>query len=186
MITIPSSGLWGTIAGYLNLNFAEIPNAGSSDHIFKPVAPLVLTNAWQVVQGDWVGSATPVGATVDSATGVFTLTAAGRWKPTLERIYHQHDTIPATPVRVYIKVQTSVDGTNWVDTDFERSSLMSAATANDEPAIVSFTTDFFVDVVSTPVYFRILSKADEGGANPTLTELLLAKVTSNIIGIVPS
>ena len=186
MITIPNSGLWGTIAEYLNLNFAEIPNAGSSDHIFKPVAPLVLTNAWQVVQGDWAEGVTPVGITFDNATGVFTLTTTGRWRPTIERIYHQHDTNPATPININIKVQTSDDEITWVDTDFERVSIISAASANDEPAVQSFTTDFFVDVTSTPVYFRILSKADEDGANPTLTELILVKVTSNIIGIVPS
>ena len=186
MITIPTSGLWATIAGYLNLNFAKVPNAGSTDHIFKPDPHLALTNAWQVVQGNWVENVPSVGSSVDPATGVFTLTTIGRWRPTIERIYHQHDRAPSVPVMLHIKIQSSIDTINWIDTDFVRSSTISAATAIDEPAILSFNTDVTLDVVSVPIYFRILVMADEGGATPTETDLTLVKVTSNIIGHVPS
>lgn len=164
---------------------ARIPNAGSSEHTFEPASSMILTNAWQVVTDNWVEHEPPEGVTLDNATGVYSLSKTGRWKPTLERIYHQHDRAPATPIMIYIKIQVSTDNINWTDTDFNRSSIISAATATDEPAVQSFTTDLFVDVTSLPSYFRLLVKADEGGATPDQTELILMKITSNIISNVP-
>lgn len=185
--TVPRDNeLWGPIADIINANFANVSNNGSSEHLYNPTTPLLLTSTWQVVTTDWVEGAPPDGVVLDNATGSFELSTTGRWESMLERIYHQHDVNPATPVIVYIKVQTSDDEVTWVDTGFERSSIMSAATANDEPAVQSFTTAFFVDVSAVPVYFRVLVKADEGGADPTQTELILMKSNSKIISNVPA
>ena len=185
MITIPSSGLWGTIAEYLNLNFGEVHNVGSLEYTFKPTVHLPLTNAWQVVAGEWEESVSPIGGSLDPVTGVATINTTGRWSTTLERIYHQHDVNPSSPVVVSIKIQASMNGTDWVDSTFERSSQISTATANDEPAILTFTSNGFIDIVGTPSYFRVLVKGEEGAASPAETDLALLKVSANIIGHVP-
>ena len=177
-----------------NRNLATLANtttaisyAGSGDHSFNPVeGTFLLTNAWQVVSGDWSENSTPVGGSLDSATGIFTITATGRWNISLERIYHNHDTNPTEPIMVYIKIQADIgDGNGWVDTPFNRSSIISAATNNDEPAILPFTSPFNFDIGINPTLFRILVKADEDGATPDQVELAKMKIVGNIVGNIP-
>ena len=105
----------------------------------------------------------------------------------LERIYHNHDRSPSVSCEVGIKIQIDInDGNGFVDTPFLRYSLISAATANDEPAILSFSTNFILDVPIAGSKFRILVMGTEGGVDNSDLHLLKMKTVSHVISAIPT
>ena len=65
-------------------------------------------------------------------------------------------------------------------TGVNRETIIAAATANDEPSVVSFASPFIFEVQSGD-YFEFYIKAMENGNNPLDTRLSLMQLTTHKI-----
>lgn len=92
---------------------------------------LLLTSNLQTVSG-WVPFVPYIGFTEEN--GMIIVEKSGIYDVSIERTYSNGETNPSEPVKLYIEV--------WINgmQSFDREAIISSATANDEPAILSVTS----------------------------------------------
>ena len=138
---------------------------------YEMTTPLQLTTTKTLITG-FTEVVTPKNISYDS--GIFTIAVGGTYKFELERIYTNTDTNPADIVEVTFTIE------GGGATVFSRTYALSAATSNNEPAILSFTTPNIASV-TTGDEIKMYVSATDGGVDPELTYLSLARVTSHKI-----
>ena len=177
--TIPSSGLWGYIAGLLNSNFAIIPVTAYCDYSTAP--NLLLTTTPTILTG-WAEETSPVG--ISEALGEITIASEGIYNVIIERSYLNTDNNPSDLVTVTIAVESDdQQGGGWV-TIFSREVPIPSATGNDEPATLAFTTPANRPITAG-TKFRVMVSAQDDGANPQETYLSRSKIVANLIHPLP-
>lgn len=132
---------------------------------------ITLTNAYQLASS-FTSMVTAKNITL--ASGVFTAVVSGVYTWALERIYQNEDTNPVSPISVYVDVRKN--GISYL----ERSVIIGAATASDEPSIVSFTSPFIIEAEADD-YFEFYFKAEEGAISPANTYLTRLQLTADKI-----
>ena len=132
---------------------------------------LQLTNTYQQIT-TFNQLLTPVNITM--VGGAFTTTTSGVFSWTLERVYTNGDSNPTAPIILSIDVRK-----NGVSV-FNKTAIIGAATAGDEPSTISFTTPFIMSVNAGEV-FTFHFKAEENGATPSDTILERVQLTANKI-----
>lgn len=156
-----------------------LPPEAWSDHSTNP--NLVLTNTPQLVTG-WVEELTPVGIT--ESGGTFTANVRGIYNIMLERIYMNADTNPALLVNLTIRVDADDQQGGGFLPIFERTAPIMSATANNEPAVLSFMTPSNREILAG-TQFRVYVSAEDGGGNPQEATLVRAKIVTNLIHTLP-
>ena len=111
---------------------------------------------------------------IAQSNGTVTVGASGVYVLSLEKIYRNEDVSPSEPIRIYTDIRK-----NGVSI-YSRDVLISAATANDEPAVMSCTTPMMFNLAQGD-YFEMFVRAEEGANSPTDT--YLAKIESTIYKI---
>lgn len=157
----------------------ELPPTGYCDFSVNPT--LTLTTTPTVVTG-WVENEVAPAVGISESGGEFTVTTDGIWRSSLERVYENGDNNPALLVTVTIAIEEDTGG-GYVELWTRTAPLMSA-TANDEPAILSFTTPSN-RVVLAGTKLRILVSGQDGGGNPADARFLSAKFVANIMSKTP-
>lgn len=145
---------------------------------FKVVPNLLLTTTPTVLTG-WTSDDPLYNQGVSESGGEFTVVNAAVYKVDLERVYQNNDNNPALLVNVTITVEAKPDGGSYAPI-FSRTAPISSATANDEPAILSFTTPTNLPITANSK-FRILVSAEDGGGNPQECYFVRAKVVANAV-----
>lgn len=173
-VSVPvEANIYQSLLDLINANFvSEI----SCD--YGITAPILLTFTPQLITG-LVPGVTPVG--ISESAGRITVSEGGKFEVLLERIYENKDNNPADKVFVYIVINKNSDPTPV----FERTAPISSATANDEPAILPFTTPALVDITAGD-YFEISVAAIDGGATPQDTSLIRLNIVVNKINNLPA
>ena len=144
---------------------------------YSSIVGLQLTTTPTVLTG-WGTGLTPVG--VIESGGEFTVTQGGLWKIDIERIYRNEDSNPALLVNVRIIIEADdQQGGGYVEI-VNRVSPISSATANDEPAILTFTSPAILPVIAG-TKFRIKFSGEDNGANPTNTSVLRCDVVGFLL-----
>lgn len=157
----------------------ELPPTGYCDFSVNPT--LTLTTTPTVVTG-WVENEVAPAVGISESGGEFTVTTDGIWRSSLERVYENGDNNPALLVTVTIAIEEDTGG-GYVELWTRTAPLMSA-TANDEPAILSFTTPSN-RVVLAGTKLRILVSGQDGGGNPADARFIRAKFVANIMSKTP-
>lgn len=135
---------------------------------YESAPNLVLTTTPQRVNA-FTELISPNGVTYDD--GVFSVLKDGLIKFDMERVYINTDTNPTDPIILNIDVR--VNG----ETLFSRTATISTATANDEPATLSYTTPVLAEFkLGDDV--ELYTSASMNGANPVDTELVRFKVVA--------
>ena len=140
---------------------------------YDATTPTALSLTPVMVSG-FLQTIAPVGFTY--ANGVFTVDdeLGGVYEAVVERVYENNDTNPASPVEVTIDVR--VNGSSV----FTRTLPISAATANDEPAYLTITSDFIYEL-SNGDELSVYVSAEENGSNPDDCNLFNMRVTAKKI-----
>lgn len=165
-------------ADALQLVVDAINNRVCCEFTTKPDLPM--TSTFTTVTG-WTSDDTQYNIGISELNGEFTFTASGLIQVHLERRYRNEDTNPSVGVVVEIEVQRKLDAGGIYETIFNRTAAIGAATANDEPEILSFTTPTNIPVTAGNV-FRIRVRAVEGVGSPSACFFELCKVVANRIG----
>lgn len=137
---------------------------------------ITLTTTPQIVTG-WVGDLPPVNIT--ESAGRITVNADGIYNITLERIYENDDNNPT--LQVFVDIEVRKNGVAI----FTREAPIPSATANDEPAIMTFTTPS-LRMVSASDYFEVFVWGSDNGANPQDTRLIRMKITADKVHNLPT
>lgn len=166
-------------ADQIELAGEDIPMTAYCDFDYSPVGGLLLTTT-PVVITEWTELVPPIG--ISQATGNITVDFDGVYNISLERIYKNDDQNPLDIVTVSIAIEA--DTGSGFEPFFSRTAPISAATSNNEPAILSFTTPANRSVTAGTM-FRILVSGQDGGGNPQECYLARAKVTANLIHNLP-
>lgn len=149
---------------------------------FEMDTELQLTIASQIVTG-WAPKSTPTGISTDGT--VITLGYDGIYWLDIERIYKNTEANPAAIISVTIDVQYDDNSGAGFVSSFQRTMPISSATANNEPAILSFSTpSVFPAIAGTKL--RVRFSAVDGVAEPTDTYLVLTRINANLIQNLPA
>jgi hypothetical protein len=132
---------------------------------YSKSSELSLTNSFQVVKG-WSELITPLNISYNDITGNFKALEEGVYEWTLERIYTNSDINPVAPIQLSLQVII-----NDSILAFSRTAIIGAATANDEPNVISFTSPFIYEVAKD-TEFNFQVKASEGANTPESTKLV--------------
>jgi hypothetical protein len=130
--------------------------------------PITLTIAPQLLV-NWTENIASNGCSATS--GVFSVTSAGIWRVTVDRVYLNYDTNPPNPVEVTIDIHSN-DVSAYTNT-----LVIGAATARDEPMPLPVSTSFIQNIVIGDE-IKIYVSATENGVEPEDTELDFIKVTA--------
>ena len=138
---------------------------------YENIASITLNSTYQKVTG-WSPYFTT--SNITYSNGVFTTNSTGVYEWHLERRYINYDINPSQPITIMIEVRK-----NGVPI-YNRETIIAAATANDEPSVVTFASPFIFEVQSGD-YFEFYAKAMENGNNPLDTRLSLMQLTAHNI-----
>lgn len=149
---------------------SELQTKSYCNYYVEPLLPL--TNAYQKATS-FVPAIAPVGITEDN--GTFTANLSGVYQWNIERVYTNGDTNPSTPIEIYIEIRKNSIAL------FSRTAIMSAATAADEPSIISFNSPFISEIESGDI-LEFYFKSTEGIDSPTDVVLTHMQMSANMIG----
>ena len=144
---------------------------------YSTTPSLKLTTTPQIVTG-WSENITPFG--ISESNGRFTVNDSGVFKIDLERIYENDDNNPSDKVFITISVYKNSDPIAI----FTRTAPIASATANDEPAIDTFTTPS-MQTVNSGDYFEVYVSGEDNGLDPQDTELIRMKIVANKVHNLP-
>ena len=169
----------GTATGLSNTSIADaIKKANDLGEMaycsYSMNTPIALTPTLTKVTG-WVSNIAPI--KVSEVSGVFTTSFDAVTKFDLERIYQHNDTNPNNPA--LLRIQVRKNGIVFID----RTANIAAATAADEPAILSYTTPILVEN-NNGDYYEIYVSADEGGGQPDDVQLVRMNLVAHTIAII--
>ena len=142
----------------------SIPDVAISDFISQP--DLLLTDVETIVPS-WSDSVDPVGIIRDGSR--FTVTKAGMYFISLERTYLNIDKNPLLLVNITITVKKNGESV------FTRTQTIGSATANDEPGVLSFTSNAFRRADAGD-YFEVFVSALDGVIAPVGTSMTLCRM----------
>lgn len=151
-------------------SISELQVKSYCNYYVNPSLPL--TNIYQKVTS-FVPTIAPVGITEDN--GTFTASISGIYHWNIERVYTNGDTNPSTPIEIYIEIRKNSVAL------FSRTAIISAATAADEPSIISFNSPFISEIESGDT-FEFYFKSTEGINSPTDVVLTHMQMSANKIG----
>ncbi len=134
---------------------------------------MVLTNTFQKLT-TFTEIVTPVN--VSLTDGVFTANKSGLYQWVLERGYTNEDSNPSSPIEITIEIRK-----NSSNVVYSRTAIIGAATSNDEPATVTFTSPFIMNVLFNDT-FEFYFKANEGASSPLSTMLNRIQLSANRLG----
>jgi hypothetical protein len=155
---------------------SELNNIQMCDFSFSN--PIQLNDTLTVLTG-WGTDYPFLNVGITESGGEFTVAKGGVYKIDLERIYRNDDRSPSVPVILHIVVEGSDGAGGWIPV-MDRTAPIMAATANDEPAILSFTTPALLPVPDGAV-FRVRASAAEGTGSPSDTYMIRATIVATRI-----
>ena len=167
-------------ADILTVDDLEIVPVSYCDYSFEPSPYLKLTPTPQIIT-QWDADITPVGISVD-AGGVFTIGFDGVYAIDISRTYINTDSNPTLIVNVTINIEADFGA--GFSSIFTRTLPLSSATANDEPAILSFTSTAKRELPAG-TKIRVSYSAEDDGLEPNETFLLSSGVDANLIHNLP-